>query len=125
MLWTGIRRTCGPVVVWVLLAVSRTVHAEGVLVKSVPDENAELIAFDGRISLTFSGNVSDRSPTLIVVDGGGNRVDRGDMALVIDEHSELTATTKPLPPGAYAIRYRVLTEDGLVVSGIRHFSVKS
>jgi copper resistance protein C len=47
------------------------------------------------------------------------------MALVIDEHSELTATTKPLPPGAYVIRYRVLTEDGLVVSGIRHFSVKS
>ncbi len=125
MVGRGIRRTCGSVVVWVLLTVAQTAHGEGVLVKSVPDENAELIAFDGRIALTFSGNVSDRSPTLIVVDGSGNRVDRGDMALTIDEHSSLTATTKPLPPGAYAIRYRVLTEDGLVVSGIRHFLVKS
>jgi methionine-rich copper-binding protein CopC len=53
----AIRQACRSAAVWALLAVSYAVHAEGVLVKSVPDENAELIAFDGRISLTFSGNV--------------------------------------------------------------------
>jgi methionine-rich copper-binding protein CopC len=100
-------------------------HAEGVLLAGQPQDNAELSDFDGKISLSFSGNVSERSPSLLVVDSKGTRVDNKDVALEIGPRSKLTATTPKLPPGIYAMRYRVVTEDGLIVSGIRRFTVKN
>lgn len=106
-----------------LCIVSLTSHAEGVLLKSDPKNNAEVASFDGTVKLWFSGNVSERSPSVVVVDGKGNRVDNGDTRLVLGERHRLTATTKPLSPGPYALRYRVVTEDGLIVSGVSKFSI--
>ncbi|CAD6874594.1 copper resistance CopC family protein [Methylomonas fluvii] len=106
-----------------LLITSSLSYAEGILIKSEPKNNAALTNFDGNIKLWFSGNVSGRSPSLVVVDNKGNRVDNSDSRLVLGERHRLTATTKPLTPGAYAVRYRVITEDGLIVSGVSKFSV--
>lgn len=102
---------------------SRQGHAEGVLLKSDPINNAEVADFDGTIKFWFSGNVGERSPSVVVVDGQGNRVDNGDTRLVRGERHRLTATTQPLPPGPYAARYRVITEDGLIVSGVSKFTI--
>jgi methionine-rich copper-binding protein CopC len=99
-------------------------HAEGVLMKAQPKDNSVVGAFDGQVKLWFSGNVGDRSPSLIVLDSNGNRVDNNDMKLDIDDRSELSATTKTLAAGNYIVRYRVVTEDGLVVSGLSRFTVK-
>ncbi|MDP3333568.1 MAG: copper resistance protein CopC, partial [Methylococcaceae bacterium] len=60
----------------------------------------------------------------VVLDDQGTRVDNADLQLTIDDRSELSATTKPLTPGNYIVRYRVVTEDGLVVSGISRFTIK-
>ena len=106
-----------------LLIVSPIGHAEGVLLKSDPKNNAEVAHFDGTVKLWFSGNVSERYPSVVVVDGKGNRVDNGDTRLVLGERHRLTATTKPLSPGPYAMRYRIVTEDGLIVSGVSKFSI--
>lgn len=100
-------------------------HAEGILLAGQPKDGAELSDFDGKINLSFSGNVSERSPSLLVVDGTGTRVDNKDVALEIGPRSKLTATTAKLSPGPYVIRYRVVTEDGLIVSGIRRFTIKN
>jgi len=108
--------------VW-LLTISPITHAEGVLLKSEPKNNAEVSNFDGTVKLWFSGNVGERSPSVVVVDGQGNRVDNKDTHLVLGERHRLTATTKPLSPGQYAMRYRVVTEDGLIVSGVVKFSI--
>lgn len=108
----------------VLLTIfSQMSHAEGVLLKSEPKNKAEIVDFDGTVKLWFSGNVSAHYPSVVVVDGKGNRVDNGDTRLVLGERHRLTATTKPLPAGPYAIRYRVVTEDGLIVSGVSKFSI--
>lgn len=106
-----------------LSSVSLIGHAEGVLLKSDPKNNAEVAHFDGTVKLWFSGNVGERSPSVVVVDAKGNRVDNGDTRLVLGERHRLTATTKPLAPGPYAMRYRVVTEDGLIVSGVSKFSI--
>ena len=106
--------------IWVF---SPVVHAEGVLLKGSPEDNAQLSQFDGKITLWFSGNVGERYPSLIVVNSKGQRVDNHDVKLEIADRSQLRATTPPLPPDHYNIRYRVVTEDGLVVSGIRKFSI--
>ena len=66
-----------------LLTISLVTHAEGVLLKSDPKNNAEVTNFDGTVKLWFSGNVSERSPSLVVVDNKGNRVDNSDTRLVL------------------------------------------
>lgn len=109
--------------VLLMSAASLLCHAEGVLLKSEPKNNAEVPNFDGTVKLWFSGNVGERSPSLVVVDGQGKRVDNGDTRLVLGERHRLTATTQPLKPGPYAARYRVITEDGLIVSGVLKFSI--
>ncbi len=111
--------------IWVLLLLltSPVSRAEGVLLKSEPKNNAEVTHFDGAVKLWFSGNVGERSPSLVVVDNKGNRVDNKDTRLELGERHRLTVTTKPLSPGPYAARYRVVTEDGLIVSGVLKFSI--
>lgn len=99
-------------------------YAEGVLMKAQPRDNAAVSNFDRQVKLWFSGNVGDRAPSLVVLDDKGNRVDNADLQLIIDDRSELSATTKPLTPGNYIVRYRVVTEDGLVVSGVSRFTIK-
>ncbi len=106
-----------------LLTTCTISNAEGVLLKSDPKNNAEISDFEGTIKLWFSGNVGERSPSIVVVDANGKRVDNGDARLVLGERHRLTATTKPLSPGAYASRYRVVTEDGLIVSGVLKFTI--
>lgn len=105
----------------------QTAFAEGVLMDVLPKDNSVVVLdkFDNKIRLAFSGNVSERSPSLVVVDSTGTRVDKQDVQLVIGERSILTATTVDLAAGRYAIRYRVVTEDGLVVSGICRFELKN
>ncbi|MEI8570780.1 copper resistance protein CopC [Methylomonas sp. LW13] len=108
----------------VLLALASPISlAEGVLLKSDPKNNAEVTGFDGTVKFWFSGNVGERSPSVVVVDAQGKRVDNGDARLVLGERHRLTATTQTLPPGDYATRYRVITEDGLIVSGVSKFSI--
>jgi methionine-rich copper-binding protein CopC len=106
---------------------TQTAFAEGVLMDVLPKDNSvvALDKFDNKIRLAFSGNVSERSPSLVVVDSTGTRVDKQDVQLTIGERSILTATTVDLAAGRYAIRYRVVTEDGLVVSGICRFELKN
>ena len=106
---------------------TQTAFAEGVLMDVLPKDNSlvALDKFDNKIRLAFSGNVSERSPSLVVVDSTGTRVDKHDVQLTIGDRSILTATAVDLAAGRYAIRYRVVTEDGLVVSGICRFELKN
>lgn len=107
------------------LSFCQSLMAEGILMKSQPRDQEVLAAFDGNVKLWFSGNVSERSPTLVILDNQGNRVDNKDLKLTLSsDRSELSATTKALNAGKYVVRYRVVTDDGLIVSGILRFSVK-
>lgn len=108
----------------ILSSVSTYSVAEGKLMEVIPKDNSVVKTFDNKVSLAFSGNVSERTPTLVVVDGTGTRVDRQDASLTLGSRSVLSASTRPLAPGRYVIRYRVVTEDGLIVSGISRFEIK-
>ncbi|MEY2701065.1 MAG: hypothetical protein RIQ52_1820 [Pseudomonadota bacterium] len=99
--------------------------AEGRLIGGAPRDNEITAKFDGTLKLWFTGNIGERSPSLVILDKSGQRVDRQDASITIGERSELKASTaSPLPPGSYVAHYRVITEDGLVISGIYRFSVK-
>ncbi|MCX7068909.1 MAG: copper resistance protein CopC [Methylococcales bacterium] len=104
----------------------QNVFAEGILMEVKPKDNSVVSGFDNKVTLAFSGNVSERSPTLVVIDSTGKRVDNKDLTLTIGDkdRSILSATTQILAAGRYVIRYRVVTKDGLVVSGICRFEIK-
>lgn len=107
------------------LSFCQSLMAEGILMKSQPRDQEVLAAFDGNVKLWFGGNVSERTPTLVILDSQGNRIDNKDLKLTLSsDRSELSATTKTLNAGQYVVRYRVVTDDGLIVSGILRFSVK-
>jgi methionine-rich copper-binding protein CopC len=108
-----------------LMLICQYAFAEGVLMDVKPRDNSVVSAFDNKVTLAFSGNVGERAPTLVVLDSTGNRVDNKDLTLTIGDRSILSATTQPLAAGRYVIRYRVVTKDGLVVSGICRFEIKA
>jgi len=113
-----------------LQIISANVWAEGVLMDVAPKDNSVISAstFDNKVTLAFSGNVSDRMPSLVVLDSNGMRVDNQDLILTVADdrgRSVLTATTKNLAVGRYVVRYRVVTKDGLIVSGICRFEIKA
>ncbi len=105
----------------------QNVFAEGILMEVKPKDNSVVSGFDNKVTLAFSGNVSDRTPTLVVLDSTGKRVDNKDLSLTIGDkdRSILSATTQVLAAGRYVIRYRIVTKDGLVVSGICRFEIKA
>jgi copper resistance protein C len=114
-------------VVLLLQSAGQHAFAEGVLMDVQPRDNAVVSAFANKVTLAFSGNVSERSPTLVVLDSAGTRVDNKDLTLTIgdSDRSILSTTTKNLTAGRYVIRYRVVTKDGLVVSGVCRFEIKA
>jgi copper resistance protein C len=117
------------IIITLLNLLSQRVFAEGVLMDVIPKDNSVVSAavFDKKVALAFSGNVSERSPSLVVLDSTGARVDNKDLKLAIGDSSRsiLSATTHDLTPGRYVIRYRVVTKDGLVVSGVCRFEIKA
>lgn len=100
--------------------------AEGRLIGGTPRDNEVVARFDGTLKLWFTGNIGEKSPSLVILDKAGQRVDRKDTRITPGERTELMASTiNPLPAGPYIAHYRVITEDGLVISGIYRFSIKA
>ncbi len=113
-----------PLVLAGLMYASLTL-GDALLTQSTPPADAVLSHFAGEVVLRFRGNISSRAPTLVVVDEFGNRVDRKDVQIQLEsDGARLIATAPELAPGRYAVRYRVLTEDGLVLSGIQYFTIR-
>jgi methionine-rich copper-binding protein CopC len=94
------------------------------LVKSVPAQRAVLFRAPAKIQLWFNERLEPRYSTLVVSDSQGNPVDSGTAEVGDDDPKRLSVTVKPLPPGRYMIRYRVLSVDGHIVQDQFPFTVK-
>ncbi len=99
-----------------------TAHAT--LVKSSPARRATLAESPPRVELVFSERLEAAYARLRVEDASGARVDLGDVGLARDDARRLTVSLPPLAPGAYTIRFRVVSVDGHVVESSLPFTVK-
>ena len=54
----------------------------------------------------------------------GTQVDARDARVGPDDAKRLSVTLLPLPPGAYSVRYRVLSVDGHVVDSSFSFTIR-
>jgi methionine-rich copper-binding protein CopC len=105
------------ILVMLALATPAMAHAE--LIGSNPADGASVDAMPRQVQLTFSEPVS---PEEITVDSPqGTRWRVGQIAV---EGSVVTVPVQVAgPAGGYTINYRVLSEDGDVVTGTARFTV--
>lgn len=96
-----------------------------VLVRSSPPHRAVVAQAPARVQLWFNEAIEPAYARLTVLDGAGARVDTDDVAVGADDPRRLSVALKPLAPGRYVARYRVLSVDGHVIEGELTFTIGS
>ena len=110
----------------VLLATAWTLPAgaHAVLVRSTPPGRATLAEKPDRVQLWFNERLEPAFSSVSVWSSAGTQVDAGDARVGPDDAKRLSVTLPPLPPGAYSVRYRVLSVDGHVIDSSFSFTIR-
>ena len=106
----------------VLAPVSGWSHAA--LVKSIPARRATLIKAPERVQLWFNERLEPEFATISVWDASGTQIDARDAVVGPDDPKKLSVGLRPLPPGSYTVRFRVLSVDGHVVKSEFSFRLR-
>lgn len=114
--WTGVA------LVLLLAAVPAWPHA--FLVRSSPARRATLTTVPDRVRLWFNEPIEARFSSASVWDAAGRQVDLGDARVEPEDPKRLTLGVKPLGPGTYRVRFRVLSVDGHVVESEYPFTLR-
>ena len=93
------------------------------LVRSAPARRAVLVKAPDRVQLWFNERLEGQFSRLEVWDGA-SRVDLKDVQVDPAEPKKLSVGLPPLSPGAYVVRFRVLSVDGHVVQAEFRFTVR-
>jgi methionine-rich copper-binding protein CopC len=101
------------------------VEAHAVLVKSVPASRAALSHAPDRVELWFNERLEPAFSTVSVWNAAGTQVDRRDAVVGPDDARRLSVAVEVLAPGAYTVRFRVLSVDGHIVESSFSFSVNA
>ena len=98
--------------------------AHAYLEKTVPAQRAVLFAPPERVQLWFNERLEAGFCRLTVTDSADQGVDQGDMRVAPDNPKLLSIGLKPLMPGVYMVKFRVLSVDGHVVTNQFPFTVR-
>jgi len=98
--------------------------AHAVLVRSSPPGRAALSKAPDRVDLWFNERLEAAFSSASVWSAEGTQMDRKDARVDGSDPRRLSVTLAPLAPGAYTLRYRVLSVDGHVVDSSFSFTVK-
>lgn len=105
---------------------SPSAEAHAALESTSPAKGATVSKNTRQVSMVFGENIlvlKDKNPnSLVVTDAQGKKVNKGNS--VISGTKISSALSYPLKMGKYTVRYRVVSEDGHVVSGTYTFIVK-
>ena len=116
------RRALWGLAALVLLPAIAGAHA--VLLRAVPPPGATLRVAPRRARLWFSERLEPVYSTASVwSEATGSAVAAGPTAVSADDPRLLSVALPPLPGGAYAVRYRVLSVDGHIAEGAYSFTV--
>jgi len=75
------------------------------------------------VSISFTQELEPAFVMLTVVDQAGNRVDIGNASVDPGDPTLLHVALKPLSPGTYKVRWRVLSVDTHTTEGTFSFTV--
>ncbi|SJM94811.1 copper resistance CopC family protein [Crenothrix polyspora] len=105
------------------LVLSDFAYAHAILVKSQPVKDASVAVAPTQVDVWFNDKVGSEYKALAVIDSNGTRFDNKDVTQEAFDPAHMFATLKPLPPGTYTVRYRVVSIDTHIVTGKFQFSV--
>lgn len=108
-----------------LLACPVPARAHAVVLESSPVPGATLARSPERVLLRFNSKLEKRLTRVTLTDGAGAAVavpiaTQGRQAAAPDR---LVIPLRPLGPGTYVLRYRVLAVDGHITEGALRFMV--
>jgi copper resistance protein C len=112
-------------IVMASLILPGSAYAHAILVKAQPEKDSTVNEAPKQIDIWFNDKVGSEYKALAVIDSNGNRVDNKDVDQELFDKSHMFATVKPLTPGTYTVRYRVVSIDTHIVTGKYQFSVKA
>ena len=112
------RRT---VLVTALVAAPRIVAAHAVLLKTSVDPQAVRAETSTSAVLTFNSRIEPAFTTVVLVDA--DRHERRLTSRALERPEEIEVELPALPPGRFALRYRVLAADGHVTEAMLRFQV--
>jgi methionine-rich copper-binding protein CopC len=95
------------------------------LVRSVPAARSTITQAPERVQLWFNERLEPAYSRVSVWSRAGRRVDVGDVQVAATEPTRLSVGVPRLAPGAYTVKYRVLSVDGHVVEAEFGFTVRS
>ena len=95
--------------------------AHEALEASEPAAEAVLVSAPQQVRLTFSGNVVDAAPTVVLRDGAGADVPAAEP--LVDGPTITLPIESQLANGRYAVEWRIVSSDGDPVSGTFAFTV--
>jgi copper resistance protein C len=75
------------------------------------------------LQVWFTEKLEPALSTIEVVDQAGTRMDRGDVRVDTEDHTQLRVSLLPLPPGKYRVIWRVISVDTHFRSGSFPFRV--
>jgi len=111
-------------VFFILLVSPSTVSPHASLIKSVPTRRAQIFKSPPQIQLWFSERLETGFSSVKVIDSSGNRVDLDNVAVDTNDPKRISVGVKPLVPGQYKIRFRVLSVDGHIVENEFSFTIR-
>jgi copper resistance protein C len=127
LMWRGKNKPLfvAPVVVAALVAGATDVAAHARVKRASPAVGGAVIASAAptELQVWFTERLEPALSTVEVVDSNGTRMDRGDVRIDPDDHTQLRVTLLPLPPGKYRVIWRVVSIDTHFRSGSFPFRV--
>lgn len=108
----------------ILLLAPSALWAHAYLVKSVPAQRATLYRAPVKIQLWFNERLEPRYSSFTLSEADGKIVEAVKSEVDGRDAKLISAALKPLPPGRYVIKFRVLSVDGHVVEDQFPFTIK-
>jgi methionine-rich copper-binding protein CopC len=121
--WPGSIVSVGGLWLFVALLSPAAAWGHAALVKSAPAARS-VVEAPLRVDLWFNERLEAAYSSLSVWDADGRRVDRQDVLVGPDDSKRLSVGLLTLRPGAYSVRYRVLSVDGHVIESTFVFTVR-
>jgi copper resistance protein C len=108
-----------------IILATGTAQAHAFLDRAEPRVGSSVPAAPRQVSLWFTQNLEPAFSTVEVQDSAGARVDQGSPRIEPGHPSVMRIAVKPLPPGTYKVRWRVLSVDTHTTEGSFSFRVGS
>jgi copper resistance protein C len=100
-----------------LIGLVSTAAAHGMLERTEPRGGSTLKSPPSEVRLQFTGAIEPAYSRVQVLNGDGQRVDRGDSSVDPSNRTLLRVSLPALPGGRYKVAWRVLSVDSHVTEG--------